>query len=93
VTPVTQDVMPTLGRTTAGASTPAQRTGAGRGLRNLRERAEALGGRVAIHSRPGEGTTVRIMIPAERRAPSWAPTKFSMGNLRPSPRKPSGPAP
>jgi PAS domain S-box-containing protein len=34
------------------------------GLKGLRERAELLGGRIAIHSRPGAGTSVHITIPA-----------------------------
>jgi two-component system, NarL family, sensor kinase len=42
---------------------PAQTTGAGQGLRNLRERATALGGRTEIHSALGEGTRVRVTIP------------------------------
>jgi signal transduction histidine kinase len=42
---------------------PAQTTGAGQGLRNLRERATALGGRAEIHSALGEGTQVRVTIP------------------------------
>jgi two-component system, NarL family, sensor histidine kinase DevS len=42
---------------------PATVTGPGQGLRNLRERAEDLGGRAEIHSAPGEGTRVRVTIP------------------------------
>jgi GAF domain-containing protein len=42
---------------------PAKVTGAGQGLRNLRERAERLGGRAEIHSGPGQGTRVRVTIP------------------------------
>jgi signal transduction histidine kinase len=42
---------------------PAKATGTGHGLRNLRERAEGLGGRAEIHSAPGEGTRVRVTIP------------------------------
>jgi signal transduction histidine kinase len=42
---------------------PAQTTGAGQGLRNLRERATALGGRAEIHSALGEGTRVKVTIP------------------------------
>ena len=42
---------------------PAAATGAGQGLRNLRERAEGLGGRAEIDSSPGQGTRVRVMIP------------------------------
>jgi signal transduction histidine kinase len=42
---------------------PARATGGGQGLRNLRERAAALGGRAEIHSTLGEGTSVQVMIP------------------------------
>jgi signal transduction histidine kinase len=36
----------------------------GMGLRNLRDRAESLGGKLEVLSRPGEGTTVRATIPS-----------------------------
>jgi GAF domain-containing protein len=42
---------------------PAGPTGTGQGLRNLRERAERLGGRAEIASHPGQGTRVRVTIP------------------------------
>jgi signal transduction histidine kinase len=42
---------------------PARATGAGQGLRNLRERAEGLGGRAQISSTPGQGTRVRVVLP------------------------------
>jgi signal transduction histidine kinase len=42
---------------------PAQAAGAGQGLRNLRERAERLGGHTEIHSNPGQGTRIRVTIP------------------------------
>jgi two-component system, NarL family, sensor histidine kinase DevS len=42
--------------------------GAGRGLGNLRARAARLGGRAEIASVPGQGTTVRVAIPAGRTA-------------------------
>ena len=42
---------------------PNVATGAGQGLRNLRERAERLGGRANIDTIPGQGTTVRVTIP------------------------------
>jgi signal transduction histidine kinase len=42
---------------------PAAATGTGQGLRNLRERAEGLGGRAEIDSIPGRGTSVRVTIP------------------------------
>jgi signal transduction histidine kinase len=36
----------------------------GMGLRNLRERAESLGGKLEIESTPGDGTTVRATFPS-----------------------------
>jgi signal transduction histidine kinase len=42
---------------------PDLATGAGQGLRNLRERAERLGGRTEIQSTPGAGTKVQVIIP------------------------------
>lgn len=36
----------------------------GRGLRNMRERAEKIGARLTVTSRPGQGTTVRVVLPA-----------------------------
>ncbi len=44
-----------------GFDTVAPQTG--HGLRNLKERGIAIGGHVAVESRSGEGTTVRIAIP------------------------------
>jgi signal transduction histidine kinase len=41
---------------------PARPTG-GQGLRNLRERAAALGGQAEIASAPGEGTSIRVTLP------------------------------
>jgi signal transduction histidine kinase len=40
---------------------------AGSGLRGLADRVEALGGRLAIESSPGEGTTVRAGVPVAAR--------------------------
>jgi signal transduction histidine kinase len=42
---------------------PVRLPDTGQGLRNLRERAEGLGGRAEIDSTPGEGTRVRVTIP------------------------------
>lgn len=42
---------------------PAQVRAEGQGLRNMRERARALGGDVVVESRPGEGTTVQVRLP------------------------------
>ena len=37
----------------------------GRGLRGIAERAESLGGRAAVESAPGEGTTVSVAFPLD----------------------------
>jgi signal transduction histidine kinase len=42
---------------------PTAVTGTGQGLRNLRERAESLGGQAEIDSTPGEGTRILVTIP------------------------------
>jgi signal transduction histidine kinase len=42
---------------------PTRTTAAGQGLRNLRERAERLGGQAEIDSAPGQGTRIRVIIP------------------------------
>ena len=34
----------------------------GLGLRGMEERASGLGGRLAVESKPGEGTTVRVEV-------------------------------
>jgi signal transduction histidine kinase len=39
----------------------------GLGLRGMRERVEALGGRLAVESAPGAGTTVAVTVPVEVR--------------------------
>ena len=38
---------------------------AGQGLMNIRDRLEAVGGRLTVHSVPGEGTVVRGTVPVE----------------------------
>ncbi|MFG2075166.1 sensor histidine kinase [Nonomuraea maritima] len=38
----------------------------GAGLRGLRERAEAVNGTIETHTRPGEGFTLRVTVPAGR---------------------------
>jgi signal transduction histidine kinase len=42
---------------------PTTVSGSGQGLGNLRARAESLGGGLEIQSDPGQGTTVRAMLP------------------------------
>jgi signal transduction histidine kinase len=45
---------------------PATR-GPGLGLRNMRERAFVVGGRLDVGSQPGRGTTIRLELPLEKR--------------------------
>jgi signal transduction histidine kinase len=42
---------------------PPKRPGGGFGLTSMRERAEALGGALAISSAAGRGTTVEVVVP------------------------------
>ena len=42
---------------------PAGTVGTGLGLTSMQERVDALGGTVAIRSRPGAGTTLDIRVP------------------------------
>ena len=44
---------------------PARGGGGGHGLRGMRERANLLGGRLEVLSRPGQGTTVRVWLPLQ----------------------------
>ncbi|HEX6155991.1 MAG TPA: ATP-binding protein [Burkholderiales bacterium] len=44
----------------------ADESGRGLGLASMRERAEVTGGRFALRSQPGSGTTVRVLWPARR---------------------------
>ena len=46
-----------------GRGFAADHTPAGQGITGMRERAELLGGRLAIHSAVGEGTQVRLFAP------------------------------
>ena len=47
-----------------GRGFDVEATTRGMGLRNLRERAESIGGKLEIESTPGEGTTVRATLPS-----------------------------
>jgi signal transduction histidine kinase len=51
-----------------GFDTAAALARDGRGLRNMHARANALGGRMDVLSRPGRGTTLTLTIPLARRA-------------------------
>jgi signal transduction histidine kinase len=53
-----------------GFSTGDPRRPGSFGLAGLRERAQLLGGDVRIESRPGQGTTVHVRIPLEKRTPA-----------------------
>jgi PAS domain S-box-containing protein len=44
----------------------------GLGLRNLRTRARQLGGQLELHSEPGKGSVVRLVVPAPQRRPESA---------------------
>jgi signal transduction histidine kinase len=46
--------------------------GAGTGLVGLKDRVEALGGRILLHSQPGAGTTVEVHVPVGHDRPSVA---------------------
>jgi signal transduction histidine kinase len=46
-----------------GGATP----GAGSGLLGLTDRVESLGGTISVDSPPGEGTTVRVVLPTGAR--------------------------
>jgi len=51
--------------------------GAGSGLVGLKDRVEALGGRFAVQTAPGAGTTVHAELPLRSPAPS--PFEFGLG--------------
>ncbi|TMF46537.1 MAG: hypothetical protein E6I24_08240 [Chloroflexi bacterium] len=44
----------------------------GLGLRNLRTRAGLLGGQLELHSEPGKGSLVRLLVPEPRQQPESA---------------------
>ncbi len=48
-----------------GFAPEAADTQLGNGLRNMRERARAIGGALSIASLPGQGTTIRVHVPCE----------------------------
>jgi hypothetical protein len=47
--------------------------GRGSGLVGLRDRVEALGGRIRLYSPPGTGTTLEIALPLQGSGPAGAP--------------------
>jgi signal transduction histidine kinase len=50
--------------------------GDGQGLRNMRERARRLGGRVTVEARPGGGTRVNLSVPLDSEVPAGEPLPF-----------------
>ena len=50
-----------------GAGFEPGRAGSGFGLIGMGERVALAGGTLDIHSRPGEGTTIAVTLPARRR--------------------------
>jgi signal transduction histidine kinase len=52
-----------LGVADDGAGIPASEGATGHGLRNMRDRAQRLGGTLAIESSPGSGTAITLSIP------------------------------
>ena len=46
-----------------GIGFDVEQTPRGMGLENIRSRAEAAGGEAEVISKPGEGTTVRVVLP------------------------------
>ncbi len=53
------------------ASAPADR---GHGLRNMAKRAREIGGRLTVRSTPGNGTTVRLVVPLDVANRTFTPT-------------------
>ncbi len=50
-----------------GIGFDTRRYNAGLGLKNMRERAEGLGGQLAVESAPGNGTRVTVQVPLKER--------------------------
>jgi signal transduction histidine kinase len=44
---------------------PGPGAAGGLGLRGMRERVEALGGRLAVETAPGRGTTIAVTVPIQ----------------------------
>lgn len=66
------------------------RRGAGSGFQNMRDRMAAVGGTLALHSRPGEGTRVSASIPVRSAEPaSVNPSRRTRAD-KSTPRQPAG---
>jgi len=55
-----------------GAGFDAATPRVGRGLDNMRERADALGAELNVISTPGQGTTVRLLVPIGTEEATWS---------------------
>jgi signal transduction histidine kinase len=55
--------------------------GAGYGLRGLRERVELIGGTLALGSTPGQGTTLRVIVPKHARSVTAGVSQPEGGDL------------
>lgn len=55
------------------APDPSCEDGSGNGLRNMRERARRLGGRLEVRSSPGRGTAVVLAVPLDSEEPAGEP--------------------
>ena len=60
------DLELTIADSGCGFEPEADGTNVGVGLISMRERAIAIGGDLTVESSPGEGTTVRLSVPASR---------------------------
>jgi signal transduction histidine kinase len=52
----------------------------GFGLTGMRERAKLLGGELAVHSAPSDGTTIDVVVPATHRQPREVPVTASVAS-------------
>lgn len=65
-----------------GTGFDATRASAGNGLRNMERRAARLGGRLAVRSRNGGGTTVTLVVPLTRGGYTWRRSLPILGGSR-----------
>jgi signal transduction histidine kinase len=64
--PVDGDVLLEISDDGVGAHLEAALAAPGIGLESVLERVEGRGGRAQISTAPGQGTTIRVWLPAER---------------------------
>ncbi len=66
-----------------GSGFDAARGANGFGLSGMRQRIERLGGRLAVQSRPGDGTSIAVALRRERR-PAGGARRLARADLRPA---------